>query len=187
MFEGLGDKREVSSILGRIATSYYFMENYQAAVDTNLRRLKLKEELNDREWMASTLDDLTSNYQHLGNYPAALETARRAIAVYEELNDDGGVARVLILLGNIQLEQSNYEQAIANFQRAGAIFAKNGDINRPSPGHTQHRARPTPVWAITAARSKPISRRWQSSPSVNHLLNVALALSNIGERLFRVE
>ncbi|MFN2511374.1 MAG: CHAT domain-containing protein [Pyrinomonadaceae bacterium] len=122
----------VSSILGRIATSYYVMENYQAAVDTNLRRLKLKEELNDRQWIASTLDDLTSNYQRLGNYPAAFETARRAVAVYEELNDDGGLARVLILLGNIKLEQSDYEQAIVNYQRAGAIFAKNGDVNGPA-------------------------------------------------------
>jgi tetratricopeptide (TPR) repeat protein len=41
VFEDLGDKRVISSILGRIATSYHYMENYQAAVDTNLRRLKL--------------------------------------------------------------------------------------------------------------------------------------------------
>jgi CHAT domain-containing protein len=131
-FEALGDKQQVSSLLGRAATAYFRLENYQAALELNLRRAKLKEELNDREWLASTLDDLTNIYQRLGNYPAALETARRAIAVYEELNDDGGVARVLILLGNIQLEQSDYESAIANYERAGAIFAKNGDIIGPA-------------------------------------------------------
>ncbi len=51
VFESLGDKAEVSSLLGRIATSYYYMENYPAALDTNLRRLKLKEELNDGRWI----------------------------------------------------------------------------------------------------------------------------------------
>ena len=77
MFEGLGDKQETSSLLGRIATSYYYMENYQASIDSNLKRLKLKEELNDRRWIASTLDDLTSSYESLGTSRGARNGASR--------------------------------------------------------------------------------------------------------------
>ena len=153
-----------SSLLGRIATSYYFMENYHAALDTNLKRLKLKEELNDREWIASTLDDLTSNYLSLGNYPAALDTARRAIAIYEELNDDGGVARVLILLGNIHTRAERLRTGHCQLPKSRLDFCQEWRCHRPRPGYAQHRRSLQCRWEITAARSTLIRKLWLSSP-----------------------
>lgn len=131
------DRRSESEALQNIANAFYFLQQFDSAVEFYQQRLTLSRQMNDEDATAASLLGLATVAYSRAEYAAALASYREALAIYEKRDDGPSIGRALVSVGNVQYLQAEYDAATTSYRRAlglltagldreGASFAQSG-------------------------------------------------------------
>ena len=124
-----------SKSLGRLATAFTQIGNYQNALVFNLQQLQLEEKRNNPQNMTSVLLNIGSVYVYQDQYDKGLEYYYRADSVMRTVSDTtskyGTVLRYAIALdiGDLYNRTDKTDSALIYFQRSLSIAVKLQDGN----------------------------------------------------------
>lgn len=184
------DRRSESETLQNIANAYYFLKDYQSAIDFYRQRLTLSREMDDAEATAASILGLATIAYSRGEYTPALASYREALAIYEARDEGTSIGRTLVSVGNVQYLQAEYDEAAASYRRAlgllmagmdpqGAAFARSGLARVFAAQGDLAAALATYGQVLSDARARAvIDPRTQT--------DVASALESIGDLHFRL-
>ena len=106
-----GNKEEVVIINNMIATSYFFMADYDKQL-THLRKaLQDALELDNRKFEISILHHISEAYFYLGNYGLAEEYSRMALQESRNHND-WMLLQIMMTQAEIEFQKNNYRRSI---------------------------------------------------------------------------
>ncbi len=119
--EGLG---EVYNVIGNIQTD---LSNSEAALNYNLKALKIREELNDSFAMASSLINIGKVYYNLQQYAKANDYYIQSLKIRELIKDQAGIAACYNNIANVFGDQGENEKALEYFKKSLEIKEKLGN------------------------------------------------------------
>ncbi|MBN8697249.1 MAG: tetratricopeptide repeat protein [Bacteroidetes bacterium] len=115
---------EVFNVIGNIQTD---ISNSNAALDYNLKALKIREELNDSMAIASSLINLGKVYYNLKDYKKANEYYTQSLIIREKINDEAGIAACYNNIANVYGDQGENQKALDFFQKSLSLKEKLGN------------------------------------------------------------
>lgn len=115
---------EVFNVIGNIQTD---VSNSKAALDYNLKALKIREELNDSMAIASSLINLGKVYYNLKDYKKANEYYTQSLIIREKINDEAGIAACYNNIANVYGDQGENQKALEFFQKSLTLKEKLGN------------------------------------------------------------
>ncbi|MBL7889186.1 MAG: tetratricopeptide repeat protein [Bacteroidia bacterium] len=115
---------EVFNVIGNIQTD---VSNSKAALDYNLKALKIREELNDSMAIASSLINLGKVYYNLKDYKKANEYYTQSLIIREKINDEAGIAACYNNIANVYGDQGENQKALDFFQKSLTLKEKLGN------------------------------------------------------------
>ncbi len=123
------ERSNYASSLKNLGNAYYYLGEYQQAIDSFQQSLKIKQEIGDRNGEAKSLNNLGSAYNSLGEYQQAIDYLQQSLEITREIGDRNGEAKSLNNLGNAYYYLGKYQQAIDSFQQSLKIKQEIGDRN----------------------------------------------------------
>ncbi|MEL6676017.1 MAG: tetratricopeptide repeat protein [Bacteroidota bacterium] len=119
----LADETAQYDFLNLSGRTYFWMDNYPAAMDFYRQAKKLEEDyaisprlqINNLSWIAEV-------YISMGNYPLALEYQLQALQIAERQEDQPSIASAYDNIGNIYFRQGRMEEARKNLELALPIY-----------------------------------------------------------------
>jgi class 3 adenylate cyclase/uncharacterized protein HemY len=127
IFEKIGDKINVISVLCNIGNVYSSKADYLQALEYMDKALNAYKEIGDTINAAIVMGNIGALYYLIGDYPHSLEYLNEALKSEEELDNKQGVANVLGNIGNIYLSLSDYPRALEYMQRSLATHKELGN------------------------------------------------------------
>jgi len=122
-------KKGKAQSLNNIGVGYYFLGDYDTALDYFLRSLFLREEIGDKKDIVSSYNNIGIIYDDLANNENALEFYQKALQLYEELDDHKGIADALNNIGVSNKRLSRFNKSLECFLRALKIYEEINDKN----------------------------------------------------------
>ena len=113
--------------LSSLGNAYYFLGEYQKAIEFHQQSLEITREIGDRRGEASSYMGLGNVYLSLGEYPKAIEFHQQSLAIDREIGDRGGEAKSYNNLGNVYYSLGEYQKASEFHQQSLAILREIGD------------------------------------------------------------
>jgi serine phosphatase RsbU (regulator of sigma subunit)/Tfp pilus assembly protein PilF len=113
--------RENANTFNTLATINRNQGNFSAALDYNLRAVKIREEIKDDNGSAQSYNNIGLIYQDLNNPDRALEYYSKALTIRERNKDKKGLAIVLNNIGMSFNEKKEYDKALDFFLKAKTI------------------------------------------------------------------
>ena len=114
--------------LDSLAGIYYFLGEYQKAIEFYQQSLAIFQKSGDRWREADSYNNLGNAYHSLGEYQKAIEFYQQSLAIFQEIDDIRGVAYCYNNLGNIYNYLGEYQKAIEFHQQSLAIKREISDI-----------------------------------------------------------
>ncbi|MBD2328080.1 tetratricopeptide repeat protein [Alkalinema sp. FACHB-956] len=102
---------------------------YEAALQSFEKALKLYRTISDRNGEAKVLNNLGIAYRSLSQYEKAIAYLEQALPIFQQVKDRNGEAKVLNNLGIAYRALSQYEKAIAYYEQARLIYQQVRDHN----------------------------------------------------------
>jgi CHAT domain-containing protein/Tfp pilus assembly protein PilF len=100
---------------------------FNSALQSFQRALKLNEEQNDRAGQAQSLNSVASVYNELGQFVRAIESYERALKISKDSKDALGESGILNNMGIVYRNLGQFDRAIKLYQEALKIQQKLGD------------------------------------------------------------
>jgi hypothetical protein len=101
--------------------------DYDKALESYNKSLKIRERIGDKAGMASLLSNLGIVAEHRGDYTGAEDHHRRALALRESVGERWAIGNSMTNLGMIACLGKRYEEARDWFDKAMAINREVGD------------------------------------------------------------
>ncbi len=120
---------------------------FQQALATYQRALKLLESLNDSPGIAEALMRIGEVYTNLGDYPQALDNLQAALKIHQDLSNWLGVGETFNHLGYVYRLWGDYDQALELHQQALTIGQNQRSV--AIQGESLHQ-----IAAVRAARGE---------------------------------
>lgn len=98
---GTTDDRTLSAIYSQLGNAYFYLEEYEKALDYHKQDVTLVNSIGDEAAEAKACGNLGNTYKMLGKFNEAAEYCERYLKISEKLNDEIGQARALYNLGNV--------------------------------------------------------------------------------------
>lgn len=98
---GTNDDRTLSAIYSQLGNAYFYMEDYQKALEYHKLDVELVHNTRDEIAEAKACGNLGNTYKMLGKFDEALVYCRRYYEISNRLNDSVGKGRALYNLGNV--------------------------------------------------------------------------------------
>jgi tetratricopeptide (TPR) repeat protein/transcriptional regulator with XRE-family HTH domain len=180
-----GDQPAVAAALIRLGHSFYMLDEYQAAVETQAEAVGLYTELGDWPGLADALTEL-GDAQRLADHDrsVAIGTLTEALNLYRELSDRLGEARVLTYIGGTRTVTSDYPAAEKTITRALEAYRDLGD--RLGLGHARVYLScvytPTGQYAAAAAHAQQALALYQEIGDRHGEANVYTILGDVQHR-----
>ena len=130
--ERLDAKSWMARALNTRGIAYRNLGNYEMAIESYNRSLKIKEATGNRKGMAATLVNIGVLYKNQKNYPVALQYQTKGLELYQELNSKKGLANVLNNMGVVYYQMGNSKAAMKYYKRSLKIREELGDVKRMS-------------------------------------------------------
>jgi len=127
IFEELGDRKNVATVLHQLGIVHEHQGNYPEAVKLYQQSLEIKKDLGDKSGIASSLHQLGMVHQDQGNYPEAVKLYLQSLEMAKDLGDKSGIAYSLGQLGNVHYMQGNYLEAVNLYQQNLEMSKQIGD------------------------------------------------------------
>jgi len=115
---------EVYNVIGNIQTD---LSNSEAALNYNLKALKLREEMNDSFAMASSLINIGKVYYNLKEYQKANDYYQQSLLIREKINDLAGIAACYNNIANYYGDQGENQKALDYLKKSLEIKEKLGN------------------------------------------------------------
>lgn len=98
---GTNDQRTLSAIYSQLGNAYFYLEDYQRALDYHNKDVELVHEIGDEIAEAKACGNLGNTYKMLGKFNEAIVNCKRYLEISRKLHDEQGKARALYNLGNV--------------------------------------------------------------------------------------
>lgn len=98
---GTNDDRTLSAIYSQLGNAYFYMEDYQKALEYHKLDVTLVHGINDEIAEAKACGNLGNTFKMLGKFDEAAVYCRRYLEISKKLNDFVGEGRALYNLGNV--------------------------------------------------------------------------------------
>jgi len=125
------ERAEISAIridLGeRIGMLYYFLGEYNHALDYYQQMLSLARSFHFREGEAVALHQIGMMHQDRGDYAVALLEYEKSLKIKEEIGDRAGVAQSRGQIGMVHQDCGDYAMALLEYEKSLKIFEEIGD------------------------------------------------------------
>jgi serine phosphatase RsbU (regulator of sigma subunit) len=115
---------EVYNVIGNIQTD---LSNSEAALNYNLKALKIREELNDSFAMASSLINIGKVYYNLQEYSKANDYYKQSLTIREKIKDQAGIAACYNNIANVFGDQGENDKALEYLKKSLEIKEKLGN------------------------------------------------------------
>lgn len=125
--DSLGDKKEASRFLNRIAMIYWEHNHYQKAIENYNTSMRLNEELGNENGIAMINNNMAMIYADMGNYNDAIQYFENTLIARRVKNEKIGVISALINLSVVKNNIENYRSSIGHLQEALAIARQMND------------------------------------------------------------
>ena len=123
----LNNKKGIANAYLNIASTYYYLNNFDEALNTNKQALKLCKEIKDSKSEARCLNNIGLVYESQGKYPEALKYYYNSLSVKEKLNDKKGIANAYSNIGNVFWQQEKLDDALIKYKSALNYFKEVND------------------------------------------------------------
>lgn len=98
---GTKDDRTLSAIYSQLGNAYFYLEDYQKALDYHKQDVTLVHSIGDEAAEAKACGNLGNTYKMLGKFDEAAVYCRRYLEISRKLKDEIGEGRALYNLGNV--------------------------------------------------------------------------------------
>jgi tetratricopeptide (TPR) repeat protein len=115
------------SALGSAANCYYYVGDYDRAIDSYQKALAINEGMQDKAGAAIQLQGLGNTHRGRGNFGAALDSYFKSLSLSEQASLKLSIAQTLGSIGIVRALQGQNTQALEYFQKSLAQFEANGD------------------------------------------------------------
>ncbi|TRU44988.1 MAG: tetratricopeptide repeat protein, partial [Microcystis aeruginosa Ma_QC_Ch_20071001_S25] len=119
--------RKYTASLTSLGNAYYFLGEYQKAIEFYQQSLAIFQRIGDRGGEAYSYNNLGNVYNSLGEYQKAIEFHQQSLAIKREIGDRGGEGKSYGNLGNVYYSLGEYQKAIEFHQQSLAITREIGD------------------------------------------------------------
>ena len=106
--QSIDDTDEEAAIPGSIGIAYFYLGDFDAAMEYYKRSLKSLQEIGDRWRIGNRLGNIANVYSDMSDYPKALTYFDKAMKIREELGDRRGLAADLNNTGLVYDEIGNF-------------------------------------------------------------------------------
>jgi len=125
----LVNKRETAQTYNNIGTTYFYKEDYKAAIGYYIMAKLIREEIGDKGLIAQSINNIGGVYFYQKNYKKATENFNRAYQILKEADDKKGMIGCLLNIGEVYSIKEHYEKAIEYTNQALAIAREIGSKN----------------------------------------------------------
>ncbi|MCL3781260.1 sensor histidine kinase [Prolixibacteraceae bacterium JC049] len=132
LFAKLNDTLNLAWTYKRLAVDYFYMAQYDKAVDYSMRALKIYEERKMYSDVSDIYSYLDNCYKRLWQYDLALEYAQKNIDLAKELKDTAKIGVGYTSMASIKLNQKKIEEAEEYYIKALECYDSN------VPAHESH-------------------------------------------------
>lgn len=98
---GTNDDRTLSAIYSQLGNAYFYLEDYQKALEYHKQDVTLVHSIGDEPAEAKACGNLGNTFKMLGKFDEAAVYCRRYLEISRKLNDEIGEGRALYNLGNV--------------------------------------------------------------------------------------
>ena len=128
IYEQIGDKIGVLSLLSNIGVMYYGQKDYNKAEENYLKSVKIAESINDSMGLASCYNFLGYIYMERYQYEKGLEVFQKALS-YTNKEELLRISYIYNDMGIIYYRKKEYETSLENYQKSLEIRKKINDKN----------------------------------------------------------
>ncbi|MAZ28185.1 MAG: hypothetical protein CL868_14060 [Cytophagaceae bacterium] len=130
LYEELGNKERMSALLNNKANALRSLGQMDAALETHMKSLKIKEELGlTGDPIGASYWNIGNIHGDMGNYNISNEYYRKALKIYEALNQEEDVLTLNNLLAINYKNLKDYSKAIPVLKESIEAYRK---FNRPN-------------------------------------------------------
>lgn len=127
-FEQANYPQGLAYLYANYAYVYQSYENFEKALDFNLKALKLNEEIGNKEEIAASQNNIALIYSAMSDYEKALDYAFKSMKLNEEIGNTQGLGTSLNTSANLVLEHfENYDLALDLFLKAVTVNEEIGN------------------------------------------------------------
>ncbi len=125
--ENIENRKEKANSLNNIAVGYYFLSNYEQALQYYQQALKINQDIDNKSGIATLYNNIGLIYQKLSSYDKALNNFLNSLEIERELDNQEGISMSLNNLGNVFYNVGNYNKALEFYQESLKIEEKIGN------------------------------------------------------------
>ncbi|XP_055342110.1 G-protein-signaling modulator 2-like [Paramacrobiotus metropolitanus] len=124
---GTQDLSVLSAIYVQLGNAYFYLENYDKALEYHTKDMRIASEMKDTRGEAKASGNIAMTLKSLGQFEAAVACGQRQLELYRAAGDDPvAVSRALYNLGNIHLA------------KAKAVIGGGGECYEAPPEAREH-------------------------------------------------
>lgn len=120
-------KSKIKFILNNIGIIYTDLGNYDKALDSQFRSLRLREEEGNKALMQACLNNIGLVFYNLNDFERSLEYFLRAQSLAEELKNTKSQIQTLPNIGLCLIDLKKPEEALSSYERVLSLCASNCD------------------------------------------------------------
>ncbi|KQC11867.1 MAG: hypothetical protein APR54_10440 [Candidatus Cloacimonas sp. SDB] len=113
--------------LNNIGVGYYFLQDYENALDYFEKALQIRKELGDKEEIVASLNNIAIVYDEIDQLENALEYYLESLTLFEDLENKVGIAVTLHNIGVVYESLSNYNKSLEYLLRALKLYEEIDD------------------------------------------------------------
>ena len=117
IFEELGNKRAVATVLGNIGNTYVSIEDYPKAMEYYLKALKMRQEIGAKDLISSAYGNLGVVYYKTHKYPEAEIYLKKAIALSDSIGDIDGIKEWEQTFSRLDSARGNFKGALQHYKQ----------------------------------------------------------------------
>ena len=122
------DNKSLSESYNRIASVYFYKNQYEKALEFYQKALAIRKETDDKTGIADIYNNIANIYSNQENYQTTLDYYNQALKISEELNDSTNIASYHRSIGATYLVMENYKKSLEHYLIALDVVKK---LNKP--------------------------------------------------------
>lgn len=122
LYVSLGDRKGESYSLFNKGVAYYYLGDFETAIEYYNKSAKIDEERNDLLGQAATIDNIGNIYADQSKYDKAIENYLIAKEIKESKHDTLGLASSYNNIGSVYGERNDSHRALEYFNKAFDIY-----------------------------------------------------------------
>jgi tetratricopeptide (TPR) repeat protein len=125
----IAGQKGIANAYGNLGNYYYLKNDYENALDNNLKELKINDSLGNKKGIGRAFGDIGNVYKDRGDFNKALEFYLKGLKNDEDINNKKGISRDLGNIGIVYKLQADYPKALDYYSKALKMDQELGNKN----------------------------------------------------------